>query len=110
MISMFLLRKACLLLLLSSLSYPLFSQEHKLLSQYNDSLSSLQHKIGKATDDSTRQILNHQFRSMLKRAITLPGSFSYPFDSLKKLARLTSPDGAFRIYNWNLPVTDGSNQ
>jgi hypothetical protein len=104
------LPKTYFLILLTLFSSALFSQEHKLLSQYNDSLSSLQHKIGKAPDDSTRQALNHQFRSMLKRAIDLPGSFSYPFDSLKKLARLTSPDGAFRIYNWNLPVTDGSNQ
>jgi hypothetical protein len=45
----------------------------------------------------------------LKTAIKLPGSFTYPFDSLKKFAKMTSPDKKFRIYNWNLPITNGSN-
>jgi len=46
----------------------------------------------------------------LKYAIGLDGSFSYPFDSLKKLGKLTSPDHNFRMYNWNLPQTNGTNR
>jgi len=43
-------------------------------------------------------------------AIGLPGSITYPFDSLKKMAKLTSPDGMFRIYNWNIPMSGSTNQ
>jgi hypothetical protein len=103
-------RLATLLLLLFLLSFSGFSQEHKILLQFNDSLSSLHSKIVKAKDDSTRQFLNVIYRNTLKRAIEAPGSYSFPFDSLKSLSKLTSPDGAFRIYNWNLPLTDGSNR
>jgi len=74
-----------------------------------DSLSSVQKKIQKTENDSVRQSLNILFRNALKTAIGLPGSFTYPFDSLKKLAKMTSPDKMFRIYNWNLPITNGSN-
>jgi hypothetical protein len=35
-------------------------------------------------------------------------SFTYPFDSLKHLGKITSPDKLFRIYTWNLVFNDGS--
>jgi hypothetical protein len=72
-------------------------------------MSSIQRQIQKSDNDSIRQSLNILFRNTLRKAIGLPGSYSYPFDSLKKLAKMTSPDKMFRIYNWNLPVTNGSN-
>jgi hypothetical protein len=104
------LRQVSILFLLTVSSFSLRSQEQLNLSQLEDSLSSLQRQIQKSSNDSVRQSLNTLFRDALKKAIRLPGSFTYPFDSLKKLAKLTSPDKMFRIYNWNLPVTGGSNQ
>jgi hypothetical protein len=90
-------------------SLSLRSQGSQKLSQLEDSLSFIQHKIQKTENDSTRQSLNIQFRKTLKKAIELPGSFLYPFDSLNKMAKITSGDKKLRIYNWNIPVTDGSN-
>jgi hypothetical protein len=100
---------ACFLVFSTACSFSLRSQEHLSLSMLDDSLSSIQRKIQKTDNDSVRQSLNTLFRTTLKTAIELPGSFTYPFDSLKKLAKMTSPDKKFRIYNWNLPVTNGSN-
>jgi hypothetical protein len=100
---------ACFLFFFIACSFSLRSQEHMSLSMLDDSLSSIQRKIQKTDNDSARQSLNTLFRTMLKTAIELPGSFTYPFGFLKKLAKMTSPDKKFRIYNWNLPVTNGSN-
>ncbi len=85
------------------------SQESMNLSLLEDSLASLNRKIQKSDKDSIRQSLNLIFRETLKKAIELPGSFNYPFDSLNKLSKMTSGDKKFRIYNWNIPFTDGSN-
>jgi hypothetical protein len=101
---------AFFLLFFTIFSFPLQSQEHLNLSILEDSLSSIQRNIQKSDNDSIRQSLNSLFRKTLKAAIEIPGSFAYPFDSLKKLAKITSGDKKFRIYNWNLPVTDGSNR
>ncbi|NJK97400.1 MAG: hypothetical protein HC905_23040 [Bacteroidales bacterium] len=30
------------------------------------------------------------------------GSFDYPFDSLKLIGKIKSPDNAFRIFTWNI--------
>jgi hypothetical protein len=106
---MLLSRPASFLVILTFASLSLFSQGQKELSQLEDSLSSLQKQIQKTSNDSVRQSLNTLFRSTLKTAIGLPGSYTYLFDSLKKLAKMTSPDKMFRIYNWNLPATNGSN-
>src|SRR5262249_52961055 len=35
-------------------------------------------------------------------ALSLPGSFNYPFDSLKEISIVKSPDNKFRIFTWNL--------
>lgn len=102
-------RTASFLVILTLSSLSLFSQGHKDLFQLEDSLSTIQRQIQKTSNDSVRQSLNTFFRNTLKTAIGLPGSFTYPFDSLKKLAKMTSPDKMFRIYNWNLPITNGSN-
>ncbi len=100
---------ASFLFFLTAFSLSLQSQEHLNLSILEDSLASVQRKIMKSENDSARQSLNFCFKKTLKAAIELPGSFVYSFDSLKKLAKMTSGDKRFRIYNWNLPVTDGSN-
>ena len=84
------------------------SQDFRALHQLEDSLASISRKIQRSGNDSVKLSMNALFRSTLKSAILLPGSFIYSFDSLKKLGKLTSPDHRFRIYNWNLPVASGS--
>ncbi len=38
-------------------------------------------------------------RSLVK-ALKLPNSFEYPFDSLQTISRLYAPDSSFRIFTW----------
>jgi hypothetical protein len=88
---------------------PLNGQETKVFRDAEDTLHRISALFANATEDSARRSLNNRFLSALTEAINLPGSFEYPFDSLKTLGKLTSPDRYFRIYNWNLPHKDGSN-
>jgi hypothetical protein len=96
-----------LFLLLSEIST--FPQDPKDIGQMEDSLVFLSLKIQKAENDSVKLLLNSRFHKSLYQTLLIDGSFSYPFDSLRTIAKLTSPDNKFRIYNWNLPKGDGSN-
>jgi hypothetical protein len=53
------------------------------------------------TDDEKFRI-NDSISQQLARVLTEPTSFSYPFDSLRQLGKVTSPDSKVRIYTWNL--------
>lgn len=61
-------------------------------SDYNDQLS---------INDSIIDGLNH--------VLSLPESFEYPFDSLKSMGKITSADKKVRIFTWNLPASDRTN-
>jgi hypothetical protein len=99
---------AVILLVLLSARFS-FAQVRDDFKQMEDSLTFLSSKIRKAENDSIKLSLNKQFHETLYRTLLYTGSFDYPFDSLKTIAKLTSPDKRFRIYNWNLPKGDGTN-
>lgn len=86
-----------------------FTQVKFDIGHAEDSLKFLLIKIQNAENDSIRFILNERFEELFYQALSYTGSFDYPFDSLKTIAKLTSPDKKFRIYNWNIPKGDGSN-
>lgn len=51
---------------------------------------------------------NIEFKEALRNAIQYEGAFDYAFDSLKTISTITSPDGVFRIFNWNIEYPDYS--
>ncbi len=80
-----------------------------LLKLYEDTLKDLQlEKVKPHTTDPQKLKANDRFSNLLQKALSLPGSFDYPFDSLTTIANLTSPDKQFRVLNWNVPKADGS--
>jgi hypothetical protein len=88
----------------------IFGQTNQMVSQREDSLKILSLKILKAENDSVKLSLNELFLRILRSALVYDESFQYAFDSLKMIGKLTSPDGSFRIYNWNLPNRKGANK
>ena len=98
-----------ILLYLAGSAIPVFTQNHPSLKQAEDSLKSIARLITISSSDSERITLNIAFHKTLNQAVRMAGSFNYPFDSLKILGKLKSPDGRFRMYNWNLPQSDGTN-
>jgi len=66
--------------------------------------------INQGETDSARLALSHEFQKQFRMALSIPGSVKYPWDSLKNVAKIESPDGLFRLYNWNVPLISGSNR
>lgn len=58
--------------------------------------------------DSSRIEASRRLTDQLNHALSLQGSFRWPFDSLISIARLYAPDSNFRLFNWNLPKGDGT--
>jgi len=73
-----------------------------------DSLSRVFFALNHAGNDSLRLALNRIFAAGLTKALELPSAEDYPFDSMKSLVKIGSPDTKFRIFQWNLPMSGGS--
>lgn len=70
-------------------------------------------KYGKSMfkgNDAEKMNANVRFLNTMRTALENENAFAYPFDSLKFIARLTAPDNAFRIFNWNIPQDDGTHK
>lgn len=79
----------------------------KKLQAYQDTLHKLDSAIFRGQDQQKKSA-NQQFIECLRKALNTEGAFDFGFDSLKTIARLTAPDNAFRIFNWNVPNDDGT--
>jgi len=105
------IRLALFLLLLVPVKFITVSgQRFQNIRQAEDTLSAILANINMATDDSIKYLYNKIFSRCLYNALKLTTSDSYQFDSLKNLAKLTSPDNKFRIFHWNLPTGDGKHR
>jgi hypothetical protein len=58
--------------------------------------------------DQEKIILAESISDKLEHLLLLPDAFDYPFDSIKKLGKIKSPDKKLRIFTWNLPLFDGT--
>lgn len=76
----------------------------KLLEQKEDSLKIYARKIIQGINIDDRFTADSTFTRMLVRALKIPHSFHYPFDSLETISRLYAPDSTFRIFTWHLIV------
>ncbi len=78
------------------------------LKKYEDSLKLIAPEILNGVYDFNRYEASEKLYLMLSEALILENSFKYPFDSLKTISVLKSPDNFFRIFTWNLMKADGS--
>jgi len=84
---------------------------------YNDSLQKYEKRL-KVLADSIVEGQNEwvrldavtDFIPLFKKSLKFPGSYSYPYDSLKFMYKVIAPDNTFKIYNWTLRFDDGSFQ
>ncbi len=101
------LLKMLLLLCLIFSSSRILSQEHLSVKSAEDSLKIISLRLGQTHNDSVRRVLNKQFSLLLGATLLRSQSFTYPFDSLRSLGKLTAPDKKFRLYLWNIRMNDG---
>jgi hypothetical protein len=84
-------------------------QRFQNISQAEDTLSRILTSMNNARDDSSKVQINQYFSECMLEALIFPSSDEYPFESLKTIVKLTSPDKMFLIFQWNLPTRDGKN-
>lgn len=80
----------------------------KQLHIYQDSLASLGKKMVNDENDLERKNANYRFIKTLVSALKINNSFLFPFDSVKSISILNSPDNRFRIMSWHVMNQDGS--
>ena len=72
-----------------------------------DSLLNLSRKIWKCRDDSTRIFADGLFFRVFDSVLNEPGSFAFPFDSIRDISVLKSEDSKIRLISWNIPLING---
>ena len=64
--------------------------------------------LHKYADEVQKDMVNSNILEELETILTLPMSFNYPFDSLRWIGKIYSPDLKFRLITWNIPAADGT--
>jgi hypothetical protein len=103
------MKKICIFLFLT-LSLSSFAQKgnNKLIAEYEDTLKVMAHQIMNAETETEKRTANTAFITNLTEVLQYEKSFKFPFDSLVTIARISSPDNRFRIFNWLLKKDNGT--
>ncbi|HUS01151.1 MAG TPA: hypothetical protein VMY77_05460 [Chitinophagaceae bacterium] len=78
----------------------------KLLQKKEDSLKTLSVKIIQGRNSGDRFLADSGFTKIFVRALKTRNSFDYPFDSLLTISRLSPPDSSFKIFTWQMVISD----
>jgi hypothetical protein len=76
------------------------------IQQGEDSLQYYAIKILQGRDAKERYTSDSIFTRLFVKALKNPYSFYYPFDSLYTISKLYAPDSSFRIYTWQLVISE----
>ncbi|GAO45308.1 hypothetical protein [Flavihumibacter petaseus] len=74
----------------------------KDLEKREDSLKVFADSMVNAERAGTRFLADSNFVKGFVRALKVPWSFQFPFDSLTTVSQLYAPDSSFRIFTWQL--------
>ncbi|HEX3006855.1 MAG TPA: hypothetical protein VHO90_04500 [Bacteroidales bacterium] len=58
--------------------------------------------------DESKLAFMKMIEDSLAKLLLEPGTYNYPFDSLKTVGKIKSPDDEFRIISWNTKINDDS--
>jgi len=78
------------------------------LEKLEQKMEALQDEILSGSTDEVRKEASLEMRSLLLKAFDEEGVFEYPFEKVFRMAISTSPDGAFRLFNWSEPHLNGT--
>jgi len=104
------MKKTCFLSFLSILFFTATAQitkeDRKILRQKEDNLKVYADKLVNNNNPLVRFTNDSLFTRGLVSALKIPHSFSYPFDSLQTISKLYAPDSSFRIFTWQMVVSE----
>ncbi|RZK34330.1 MAG: hypothetical protein EOO90_30970, partial [Pedobacter sp.] len=83
-------------------------QSNQKLNVFQDTLIKISNAANAEAFDNKKLELNGRFVKTLVEALKTPNSFAYPFDSLKNVSVIKSPDQAFRIISWYMQLENGT--
>ncbi|HZZ75854.1 MAG TPA: hypothetical protein VFE04_07995, partial [Puia sp.] len=86
----------------SSAGKQITAKDLLLFEKHQDSLKSFADAIVNAPEPNQRFRADSSFIRMLVRALKIPNSFYFPFDSLLTISKLYAPDSSFRIFTWQI--------
>jgi hypothetical protein len=72
-----------------------------LVRKEND-LVLLLDKLRNSKENAEIDYNNLNFDEELRAVLNAPGVLDYPFDRLSTMSTIKSPDGVFRVFNWNI--------
>ena len=81
-----------------------------MIRQKEDSLREVASRIVMSREAADRFRSDSLFTRMLVRALKIPYSFNYPFDSIIHISKLYSPDSVFRIFTWQVVRDENLNR
>ena len=85
-----------------------FAQGRSAFRLEEDTLRSLHQQILNDEGDSLKQLMQSRLKEKLMAVLAKQESINFPFDSLQSIAVLGASDNSFRIFNWEIPYSDGS--
>lgn len=81
--------------------------EQSVMKKYEDSLVIYADSMLRSFLPIDKAEYNEKFVKLLRIALEQPGSYNYPFDSLKTVIHILQPeDKRFRIFNWVIAPSD----
>lgn len=90
----------------TALKSPLYAQDS--IACKEQLVSDLFNKLMNESSDEMKLKHNSQICQLMRQLLQHRSSFDYPFELLHYMGKKRSPDGSFRLYNWNTVMADGS--
>ncbi len=90
----------------ATIAQKLSTADKRLFAKKEDSLKVFADSMINAERAGPRFLADSQFVKTFVRALKIPHSFSYTFDSLPTVSRLYPQDSSFRIFTWQLKKDD----
>lgn len=91
-----------IILLIPTLTFAKKIEIDTFLVRKENDLALLLDKLRKSKDNAELEYNNLNFDAELREVLDAPGVLVYPFEKLRTMSTITSPDGAFRVFNWNI--------
>ncbi|GAB2813172.1 hypothetical protein [Ferruginibacter profundus] len=89
-----------------SFAQPITKADAKILRLKEDSLKKYSARLINGITSADRFAADSMLTRMLVRALKVPNSFYYAFDSLETISKLYAPDSTFKIFTWQMVVND----
>lgn len=82
------------------------SQENMLIQAEENSMLLVLDSLRNAQTDRDKIAINERLKNQMSECLANKEAFLYPFQKLKSIGFVDSPDGLLRIVNWNIELSE----